>query len=47
VFLSSTRIGGRLTLRLCILSHRAHVDQALAVIHAAAAPDGPDGSRAG
>jgi aromatic-L-amino-acid decarboxylase len=40
VFLSSTRIGGRVTVRLCILSHRthrAHVDEALAAIHAATA----------
>lgn len=39
VFLSSTRIAGRVTLRLCILSHRTHrehVAQALAVIHAVA-----------
>lgn len=39
VFLSSTRIDGRVTLRLCILSHRTHgehVDEALAAIHAAA-----------
>jgi aromatic-L-amino-acid decarboxylase len=38
VFLSSTRIHDRVTLRLCILSHRTHrehVDQALDVIHAA------------
>lgn len=39
-FLSSTRIGGRVTLRLCILSyrtHREHVDQILQVIHDAVA----------
>jgi aromatic-L-amino-acid decarboxylase len=38
-FLSSTRIDGRDTLRLCILSHRTHrehIDRALDVIHAAA-----------
>ena len=41
IFTSSTRIAGRVTLRLCILSHRTHrehVDQALALIHRAAAP---------
>jgi aromatic-L-amino-acid decarboxylase len=40
IFTSSTRIAGRVTLRLCILSHRTHrehVDQALAIIHQAAA----------
>ncbi len=39
VFLSSTRVGGRVMLRLCILSHRthrAHVAGALSIIHAAA-----------
>jgi aromatic-L-amino-acid decarboxylase len=39
VFSSSTRVGGRVLLRLCILSHRTHlvhVDQALQIIHAAA-----------
>ncbi|HEV2254427.1 MAG TPA: aminotransferase class V-fold PLP-dependent enzyme [Streptosporangiaceae bacterium] len=39
VFSSSTRVGGRVLLRLCILSHRTHlvhVDRALQVIHAAA-----------
>lgn len=39
VFLSSTRIGGRVMLRLCILSHRTHrehVAEALALIHAGA-----------
>lgn len=39
VFLSSTRIGGRVMLRLSILSHRTHrehVDEALALIHAEA-----------
>jgi aromatic-L-amino-acid decarboxylase len=39
VFSSSTRVGGRVMLRLCILSHRTHlghVDRALQVIHAAA-----------
>lgn len=38
-FLSSTRLGGRVTLRLCVLSlrtHRKHVDQILRVIHAEA-----------
>jgi aromatic-L-amino-acid decarboxylase len=36
---SSTRIGGRVLVRLCILSHRTHlghVDRALEVIHTAA-----------
>lgn len=39
VFLSSTRVGGRVMLRLCILSHRTHqdrIDEALAIIHQAA-----------
>ena len=39
VFSSSTRVGGRVLLRLCILSHRTHlvhVDRALQIIHAAA-----------
>jgi glutamate/tyrosine decarboxylase-like PLP-dependent enzyme len=39
VFLSSTRIDGRLAIRLCVLSHRTHrrhVDQALRAIRAAA-----------
>jgi aromatic-L-amino-acid/L-tryptophan decarboxylase len=39
VFMSSTRIRGRVMLRLCVLSHRTHlehVDQALAVIDTAA-----------
>lgn len=39
IFVSSTRIGGRVTLRLCILSHRTHrehVDRALGIIHQAA-----------
>ncbi len=39
VFLSSTRIHDRVTLRMCILSHRTHrehVDQALDIIHRAA-----------
>ena len=39
VFSSSTRVGGRVLLRLCILSHRTHlmhVDRALRIIHAAA-----------
>jgi aromatic-L-amino-acid decarboxylase len=39
VFSSSTRVGGRVLLRLCILSHRTHlvhVDRALQVIHEAA-----------
>ena len=51
VFLSSTRIGGQVMLRLCVLSHRTHrehVDEALAVIHKEA--DGQPaggGSRAG
>jgi aromatic-L-amino-acid decarboxylase len=39
VFSSSTRVGGSVLLRLCILSHRTHlvhVDQALQIIHAAA-----------
>jgi aromatic-L-amino-acid decarboxylase len=38
VFSSSTRVGGRVLLRLCILSHRTHllhVDRALQIIHAA------------
>jgi aromatic-L-amino-acid decarboxylase len=41
IFISSTRIAGRVTLRLCILSHRTHrdhVDHALSVIHRAARP---------
>src|ERR1700722_1675752 len=39
VFSSSTRVGGRVLLRLCILSHRTHlvhVDRALRIIPAAA-----------
>ena len=39
IFVSSTRIQDRLTLRLCILSHRTHrehVEQAVSIIHAAA-----------
>jgi aromatic-L-amino-acid decarboxylase len=39
VFSSSTRVGSRVFLRLCILSHRTHlvhVDRALQIIHAAA-----------
>jgi aromatic-L-amino-acid decarboxylase len=39
IFISSTRIAGRVTLRLCILSHRTHrdrVDHALSIIHRAA-----------
>lgn len=39
VFWSSTRLDGRLTLRLCILSfrtHRPHVDEALDAVHTAA-----------
>lgn len=39
VFLSSTRIGGRVTARLCLLSHRTHrehVDEILAIIRSAA-----------
>jgi aromatic-L-amino-acid decarboxylase len=39
VFSSSTRVGGRVLLRLCILSHRTHlvhIDRALQVIHEAA-----------
>jgi aromatic-L-amino-acid decarboxylase len=39
-FLSSTRLGGRYTVRLCVLSHRTHrrhVDEALSVVQAAAA----------
>jgi aromatic-L-amino-acid decarboxylase len=38
IFTSSTRIAGRVTLRLCVLSHRTHRDhvgQALAIIHQA------------
>lgn len=47
-FLSSTRIRGRIVLRLCILSHRihhGHLEQVLDVIHAAAR-EVPDLSRA-
>lgn len=36
---TGTRVGGRVLLRLCILSHRTHlvhVDRALQIIHAAA-----------
>jgi aromatic-L-amino-acid decarboxylase len=39
IFISSTRIQDRLTLRLCILSHRTHrehAEQAVSIIHAAA-----------
>jgi aromatic-L-amino-acid decarboxylase len=45
IFISSTRIAGRVTLRLCILSHRTHrehVSQAVAIIHRAAEPRSPD-----
>lgn len=38
IFLSSTRLDGRLTLRLCVLSpltHREHIDEAVATIRAA------------
>ena len=38
VFLSSTRIGGRHTLRLCVLSHRTHAEhvrEAVEIIRAA------------
>jgi aromatic-L-amino-acid/L-tryptophan decarboxylase len=41
VYLSSTRLRGRVVLRMCLLSHRCHrehIDEALAVITAAAAP---------
>ena len=40
VFLSSTTIDGRFTLRVCIVSHRTHrdrIDEAIAIIRAAAA----------
>jgi aromatic-L-amino-acid decarboxylase len=50
VFLSSTRIGGRVMLRLCILSHRTHrehVDEALAVIRHEARPGAPHGRAVG
>jgi aromatic-L-amino-acid decarboxylase len=46
VALSSTRIDGADLIRLCVLSHRSHaehVDQALAVIHAAARTTPPAG----
>lgn len=39
VYLSSTRVSGRYTIRMCVLSvrtHRQHVDEALAAIRAAA-----------
>jgi aromatic-L-amino-acid decarboxylase len=39
VFLSSTRLAGRLTLRLCVLSHRSHTDhvqEAVSIIKKAA-----------
>jgi aromatic-L-amino-acid decarboxylase len=40
-YLSSTRLGGRHTIRLCVLSfrsHKSHVDEALEIIHHAARP---------
>jgi aromatic-L-amino-acid decarboxylase len=40
VYLSSTRLDGRHTIRLCVLSvrtHKSHVDEALEIIHEAAA----------
>ncbi|HEV7758709.1 MAG TPA: hypothetical protein VGO78_06955, partial [Acidimicrobiales bacterium] len=40
VHLSSTRVDGRHTLRLCIIGHRTHHDrvaEALTLVHAAAA----------
>jgi len=39
VYLSSTRLGGRHTIRLCVLSfrtHKSHVDELLEIIHDAA-----------
>lgn len=41
VYLSSTRLGGYHTIRLCVLSfrtHKSHVDELLEIIHAAAWP---------
>ena len=42
IFLSSTRVGGRFTLRMCVLSHRTHADrvtEAVDIIRAAARGD--------
>jgi aromatic-L-amino-acid/L-tryptophan decarboxylase len=51
VFISSTRLDGQLTLRLCVLSHRSHAEhvaEALEIIRAAlrGSPDEPRGMKA-